>query len=231
VPSTNHVVIHFVCSQKRNYNTQGLRTVLFVLVLGIMELDHLERIAKLRKVTYESVEALATSPEQLAEKNADAFKTAHQAVKSDTRSFSDASRPRGMALAGPGFEAHGPPPADTRIEERAAAAVTALRVELKIETARLGGRASEGMVVKEEQQGAVFVGRDKPDSFVCVVKVVGSKIQDAFVLRADEKPGKNFCNRSSQFAHWRKATRLLNEELGAGRIASVADVWTWCQQL
>lgn len=194
-------------------------------------MEHMERIAKLRKVSVDAVESLTKPAEQ--SKVSEDFKTVLQEVKSDTRTFSSASRPRGMVLTGPGFEACDPPGPDTRQQDRASELVRELRSALKIPSARLTLVSQGQLNVKEDCEGTVLVGRDKADSFLCVVKLAhgGKVVEDAFVLRADEQPGSNYCNRRSAFAHWRKATTLLNAEIGAGRISSPGDVWTWCLQL
>ncbi len=201
-------------------------------------MDHLERIAKLRKVTLDCVDRLddvSSSLDAVSEE----FKSALQAVKSDTRTFASASRPRGMALAGPGFEALACPGLlqdEGSFRRKAAVEETrrALGGERWTSSVQEDKGEKQSMLVKEEEQGKVLLGRDRADSFVCVVKLNSNnsgEVDDVFILRSDEKPGKNFCNRQSEFAHWRKMTRLLNEELSSGRISTPADVWNWCQQL
>jgi hypothetical protein len=120
---------------------------------------------------------------------------------------------------------------DPRPRERVAALALETRRELCVASTSLTPNSE--MSVKEEVAGLVFVARDKTDSFLCVVKMTanGSRIQDVFLLRSDEKPGKNYCNRTSAFAHWRKMTKMANDELGAGRITTPSDVWKWCQNV
>jgi hypothetical protein len=197
---------------------------------GDDEYWHLERLAKLRKTTLDTVDALLHDPEELTEKYADAFSTALKGVKSDTRTFAKAGRPRGMTLTGAGFEAMGDPPADTRIHDRAEMAAQELRRELKVTVPRALGEGTQ-LSVKEEKGGAVLVGRDKSNAFACVVRMERGALQDVFVLRADEDVGKNWSNRISRFAHWRKTTRQLNELVSDGTLASAADVFKWCEKL
>ncbi len=194
------------------------------------EYAHLERLAKLRRTTLDTVDALLTEPEELTEKYADAFSSALKHVKSDTRTFAKAGRPRGMTLTGPGFETMGDPPADTRIHERAEEAAQELRRELKVAVSRAMGEGTQ-LAVKEDKGGAVLVGRDKSNAFLCVVRLERGALQDVFVLRADEDVGRNWSSRISRFAHWRKTTRLLNELVSDGTLASAADVFKWCEKL
>ncbi len=195
------------------------------------EFGHLERLAKLRKTTVEAYGALETDPESLTDRCADAFTAALKQVKQDASTFARAARPRGMTLAGPSFEAQGDPPPDTRVHVRAEHLAVELRRELRVAVPREREGATQ-LVTREERPGAVVVGRDRSNSFVCVVRLAaGEAVQDAFVLRADEDPGRNFCNRISRFAHWRKTTRLLNELLSEGTLSSAADVFKWCERL
>jgi hypothetical protein len=196
------------------------------------EFGHGERLAKLRKTTLDAVEALATEPEALTDRCAEAFTAALKQVKLDASMFAKPARPRGMTLGGPGWEAQGDPAPDTRVHGRAEQAAVELRRELKVAAPREREGTQLAVVREDRPGGGVAVGRDRSNSFVCVVRHEGSgAVQYVCVLRADEDPGRNFCNRMSRFAHWRKTTRLLNELLSDKTLSSAADVFKWCERL
>jgi hypothetical protein len=79
----------------------------------------------------------------------------------------------------------------------------------------------------------VTILRDKALDFQCVIRHAreGGGLLEAFLLRFDEQPGKNYLQRESKYTYWRKQTRLLNEMMASGRVKTVEQIQEQCRKL
>lgn len=192
---------------------------------------HVERLGQLRRTSHRVLDEALADPSSLAA-NAASFASALKRAKTDARRFPSAGRPRGSVLSGPGWEAAALAPDEAGVR-RAAGVAASLTRELRLGGERAKASSSSSaetallLVAKEERPG-VWVGRDRAQAFVVVVRTAGGGLVDAFVLRSDEDAGATFNNRVSRFAQWRKATRVLAGLIGSGRLRAPNDVFTWC---
>ena len=186
------------------------------------------RLQRVRAAIDASVAALADDPTSIPTTRGDQFASALRACKLDAKQTVDASRPRGMVLAGPGWEAAGPLPEDDELGERIARVRQEVGQALggSVKRARMSD-AVECVTVTTEDDGRVLVGRDSANAWQCVVRLTGanaSSIEDVFFLRADEDAGPSWGGRESKFAYWREMTRQ------AGGLEEAEAVWRFCEE-